>query len=79
MICTWPGCTGVHDNNRYAELCPRSRRLKAIKDERYQAQAVAALSGSARPAAVRPAAWAPKADWQQLADSQLAGIYLVHD
>lgn len=38
MICTWPGCTGVHDNNRYAELCPRSRRLKAIKDARYQAQ-----------------------------------------
>jgi hypothetical protein len=38
VICTWPGCTGVHDNNRYSELCPRSRRLKALKDERYQAQ-----------------------------------------
>jgi hypothetical protein len=38
MICTWPGCTGVHDNNRYGELCPRSRSLKAQKDARYQWQ-----------------------------------------
>jgi hypothetical protein len=28
---------------------------------------------------VAPAAWARKADWQQIAGSQLAGIYLVHD
>jgi hypothetical protein len=38
MICTWPGCTGVHDNNRFAELCPRSRRLHALKQQRYEAQ-----------------------------------------
>ncbi len=43
MICTWPGCTGVHDNNRYAELCPRSRRLKEIKDQRYQSQSAVYL------------------------------------
>jgi hypothetical protein len=43
VICTWPGCTGVHDDNRYAELCPRSRRLKAIKDGRCQDQMVVKL------------------------------------
>jgi hypothetical protein len=35
MICDYPGCTGVHDNNRYRELCPRSLRLKRDKDTRY--------------------------------------------
>jgi hypothetical protein len=43
VICTWPGCTGVHDNNRYAGLCPRSRRKKAIKDQRYQDQGTVRL------------------------------------
>ena len=43
MICTWPGCTGVHDNNRYPDLCPRSLRMKAIKDQRYQAQTTVQL------------------------------------
>jgi hypothetical protein len=43
VICTWPGCTGVHDNNRYADLCPRSRHLKALKDLRYQGQTVIAI------------------------------------
>jgi hypothetical protein len=35
MKCDHPACTGVHDNNRYHELCPRSRRLKRAKDWRY--------------------------------------------
>lgn len=35
MICTHPDCTGVHDNNRWSELCPRSRAAKRIKDQRY--------------------------------------------
>jgi hypothetical protein len=33
--CTHPDCTGVHDNNRFSELCPRSRAAKRIKDMRY--------------------------------------------
>lgn len=35
MICLHPDCTGVHDNNRFSELCPRSRALKAARDRRY--------------------------------------------
>jgi hypothetical protein len=35
MRCPHPECTGVHDNNRYSELCPRSRAAKRIKDTRY--------------------------------------------
>lgn len=35
MICLHPACTGVHDNNRFSELCPRSRAAKRIKDSRY--------------------------------------------
>lgn len=34
MICSWP----VHDNNRWAELCPRSRAAKRVKDQRYESQ-----------------------------------------
>lgn len=33
--CPHPDCTGVHDNNRFSELCPRSRAAKRIKDMRY--------------------------------------------
>jgi hypothetical protein len=33
--CLHPECTGVHDNNRWSELCPRSRAAKRIKDSRY--------------------------------------------
>jgi hypothetical protein len=35
MLCTHPECTGVHDNSRFSELCPRSREAKRIKDRRY--------------------------------------------
>ena len=35
MICSHPRCTGVHDNNRYHELCPRSIQLKRDKDTLY--------------------------------------------
>jgi hypothetical protein len=35
VICPHPECTGVHDNNRYSELCPRSIGLKRAKDLRY--------------------------------------------
>src|ERR1700749_3647709 len=35
MLCTHPEFTGVHDNNRFSELCPRSRAAKRIKDSRY--------------------------------------------
>jgi hypothetical protein len=33
--CTHPLCAGVHDNNRYAELCPRSIELKRARDRDY--------------------------------------------
>jgi hypothetical protein len=36
MKCSYPGCTGVHDNNRYRELCPRSLDRKRARDLRYQ-------------------------------------------
>jgi hypothetical protein len=36
MICPHPQCTGVHDNNRYHDLCPRSLELKRDKDQRYE-------------------------------------------
>jgi hypothetical protein len=32
MRCPHHGCTGVHDNNRFSELCPRSRARKQEKD-----------------------------------------------
>jgi hypothetical protein len=35
MRCPHPLCTGVHDNNRWSELCPRSRAAKRIRDWRY--------------------------------------------
>lgn len=37
-MCPHPGCTGVHDNNRYVELCPRSIELKRAKDRRYSSE-----------------------------------------
>lgn len=43
MKCDHPDCTGVHDNNRYWELCPRSLDLKREKDERYHASVKGAL------------------------------------
>jgi hypothetical protein len=33
--CSHPRCTGVHDNNRYSELCPRSLDRKRDEDWRY--------------------------------------------
>jgi RNA polymerase subunit RPABC4/transcription elongation factor Spt4 len=33
--CSHPQCTGIHDNNRYSELCPRSLDRKRDKDWRY--------------------------------------------
>lgn len=35
MICPHPGCTGVHDNNRYGELCPRSLMGKRQRDREH--------------------------------------------
>lgn len=35
MKCSYPDCTGVHDNNRYKELCPRSMERKRDRDRRY--------------------------------------------
>jgi hypothetical protein len=35
MICPHPECTGVHDNNRFAELCPSALDRKRAKDDRY--------------------------------------------
>jgi hypothetical protein len=32
LICLHPDCTGVHDNSRYSELCPRSIELKRARD-----------------------------------------------
>lgn len=37
MKCSHPDCTGVHDNNRYHELCPRSLDGKRDRDLRYHA------------------------------------------
>ena len=35
MKCSHPQCTGIHDNNRYRELCPRSIEGKRARDRRY--------------------------------------------
>lgn len=35
MICLDPECTGVHDNNRFRELCPRSLDRKRARDLEY--------------------------------------------
>lgn len=35
MDCGQPGCTGVHDNNRWRELCPWAIERKREKDRRY--------------------------------------------
>jgi hypothetical protein len=35
MRCQHPECTGVHDNNRYRELCARSLDGKRRRDDRY--------------------------------------------
>jgi hypothetical protein len=35
LLCPHPACTGVHDNNHFSELCPRSRAAMRIKDSRY--------------------------------------------
>lgn len=39
MNCGYPDCTGVHDNNRYSELCPRALSRKRARDRRYHAGA----------------------------------------
>lgn len=36
MTCPHPACTGVHDNTRFSELCPRSRERKREKDRAWQ-------------------------------------------
>jgi hypothetical protein len=35
MICPHPDCTGVHDNNKYSELCPAAMDRKREKDYTY--------------------------------------------
>jgi hypothetical protein len=35
MKCWHPECTGVHSNDRYRELCPRSLDGKRDRDRRY--------------------------------------------
>ena len=35
MKCDHPDCTGVHDNNRYHELCPRSLDGKRVRGSKY--------------------------------------------
>ena len=40
MQCPHPACTGVHDNNRYRELCPASLDRKRDKDDRYYRRTV---------------------------------------
>lgn len=35
MKCWHPDCTGVHDNNRYGQLCPRSLDGKRDRDSIY--------------------------------------------
>jgi hypothetical protein len=35
MMCADECCTGVHDNNRYHELCPAALKRKRDKDDRY--------------------------------------------
>lgn len=47
MKCWHPECTGVHDNNRYHELCPSALDAKRDKDNRYYARAKGMLSGFA--------------------------------
>jgi hypothetical protein len=43
MTCDHPNCTGVHDNNRYHELCPRALDRKRHKDNRYSMTAKGVL------------------------------------
>jgi hypothetical protein len=44
LICAHPSCTGVHDNNRYRDLCPRSLDGKRYRDARYYASTKGALN-----------------------------------
>ena len=39
MICGKPECTGVHDNNRYHELCPWAIFRKQDRDNKYYGSA----------------------------------------
>lgn len=39
MKCWHPNCTGVHDNNRYHELCEAALARKRARDLRYSATA----------------------------------------
>jgi hypothetical protein len=46
MLCPHPDCTGVHDNNRFAELCPRSLDRKRARDLDYHSSWKGALKRS---------------------------------
>jgi hypothetical protein len=46
--CGYWGCTGVHDNNRYAELCPRSLDRKRARDSTYYASAKGMIARMAK-------------------------------
>jgi len=56
MKCDHPNCTGVHDNNRYQELCPRSLDNKRDRDRRYNSTAKGMLKQVRSNAARRGAA-----------------------
>lgn len=55
MKCWHPNCTGVHDNNRYHELCPLALDRKRDKDQSYCATAKGMLKGLRSSAARRTA------------------------
>jgi hypothetical protein len=63
--CTHPECTGVHNYNRYHELCPRSLDRKRDKDDRYYASSKGTLARLRKTkwAAYGSAAYAEMEEW----------------
>jgi hypothetical protein len=57
MLCPHPDCTGVHDNNRYSELCPRSLDGKRARDLDYHSTTKGILKRSRADVAQKVAAF----------------------
>jgi hypothetical protein len=60
--CPHPECTGVHDNNRFSELCPEALHRKRAKDDRYYASTKGLLN-RARKTQIDPRAYAELEHW----------------
>jgi hypothetical protein len=62
MRCPHPRCTGVHDNNRFSELCPEALDRKRATDDRYYASGKGFLN-RARKTKIDYRAYAELEDW----------------